>query len=213
MKPSFKTLILTLYLIGFGLFIWSILPNAKIMNTFTINPDFSLFSEKNKCEYIQEIMEAKYEISYPKTIHSDGFGEIEVIIESPVLNESKINNGIVIKNCGMSLEVWVDGQGMLIEPGNKIIEPYLKKQPLNFRFEIIPLEGQFIKGTIWINAVFYKEKDTGIERIPLFAIPYTIKIQSLSGMPVRTIRVMSISLIILSLLFRCLLQDQNKKRK
>ena len=59
-----------------------------------------------------------------------------------------------METCGISLEVWIDGEGVVAEPGNKIIKPYLNVPSQFIKFEIFPMNNQVIKGTIWISAVF-----------------------------------------------------------
>jgi hypothetical protein len=213
MKQLIKTGIISFLVLVLGLFIWTILPNAKIENTFSIDPDLSLFSEKIQCVYVQDLLRAKYIVNYPKTIHHDSLGEILVTIEKFDLNESKINIDNVVESCGILLEVWIDGKEMLVEPGSRIIEPYLNKQSQDFRFKIIPAADQLTKGTIWINAVFPNDKNAGLERIPLFAIPFTTQIQSLFGISARLIRFLSFTLTLLAMVLLYLQKDLDKKRK
>lgn len=210
MKQFIKAGTFSFLIIGLGLFIWTIIPNTKIKKEFTINPDYSLFSEKLKCDFIQGVMESKYSISYSKAIRFDESGEILVSIEKPDIDEKENNTDRSLGSCVVSLEVWIDGKGMLVEPGNRIVESFMNNQTQRFKFEIIPLTGQVTKGSIWIYAVISEERGAGLERIPLFAIPFTIQVQSLSGIPSRIIRIFSLSLTILTLLLLNLRINLNK---
>jgi hypothetical protein len=212
MKPLFSKVVYFLLIVGFGLFIWTYLPNARIEETYSLNTNSSLFSNKNQCDNVQELMEAKYKVTYPKIIRYDEFDEILVNIEKPSLSKSYINNNY-LSSCGISLEAWIDGKGMLIKPGNRIIEPFSNKLTQNFRFEIFPAKDHLNKGTIWINAIFPRDYDAVFERIPMFAIPFIIQSQSLIGIPARIVRLLSISLALLAVLSLIFQKDQNKNRK
>jgi hypothetical protein len=213
MRQIIRLFIYTLIIIGSGLFIWTMLPDRRVEQLFTINPDASLFSEKLKCEKVQDLMNAKYLVNYPESIRSGESGEILVIIEKPELIRSQISINDELEDCGILLEVWIDGKDMIIFPKNKIIEPFLGNQNQRFGFEIFPKTDQLNKGTIWIYVVYPNDKGTGVERIPMFAIPFVIQIRSFFGISVRMIRILSSLLAILSLVFLFLQNDPIKKRK
>ena len=186
MKQILKIMVYALFILGFGLLIWTVIPEGQVERVFSINPDFSLFSEKIDCEEIQNLLSAKFIINYPKSIRSGESGVIQVDIEKAENDASKINIDNELEACGISLEVWIDSEGVVAEPGNKIIKPYLNVPSQFIKFEVFPINDQVIKGTIWISAVFPGDAKSVLERIPIFAIPFTIHIRSLFGMSVKS---------------------------
>ena len=213
MKQTLNILVYALFMMGFGLIIWTVIPDGQVEKVFTINQDLSLFSEKIECIEIQNLMGAKYTLIYPRSIPSGESGMVQVDIEKAENLESDINSDIVLDACGISLEVWIDGEGVVAEPGNKIIKPYLDLPYQFIKFEIFPKNDQDIKGTIWINAVFPGETGSVLERIPIFAVPFVIQIRSLFGMPVRSIKILSSFLIVLALVLVIFQKDPERKRK
>ena len=112
----------------------------------------------------------------------------------------------------VSLEVWIDGEGLILEPGFRIIESYTDIQTQRFIFKVTPLSSHEQKGTLWITAIIPNMQEKLGERIPLFVIPFTIRVESLFGIPPRIIKSIALVLMILALpLF--LWKNLNKMRK
>ena len=212
MKQIIRLLVYSLIVIGSGLFIWTMLPDRRVEKVFTINPEVSLFSEKLICEKVQDLMNAKFFVDYPESVSSGESDEILVKIEKPEFVKSQINKNNKLDDCGILLEVSVDGKGMMFDPQKKVIVPYLSNQDQRFIFEIFPKTDQVNKGTIWICAVFPIDNN-GVERIPMFAIPFEVQIRSIFGISVKMIRIISLLLAISALVFLYLQNDPIKKRK
>jgi hypothetical protein len=184
---------------GSGLLIWTIVPEGRMEREFIIDREFSLFSEKTNCIEIQNLLSTEFTVNYPRSIHFGESGVARVDIEKVETDENKSENNIELEPCGISLEVWMEGDGVVAEPGNKIIKPYLNVPSQFIKFEIFPMIDQAIKGTLWINAVFPGDTGSVLETIPIFAVPYAIQVHSIFGLPARSMRILAISLIVLVL--------------
>ena len=213
MKQLIKVGIFSILLIGLGLLIWTITPKSRVKEANNINPNYALFSEKLECSHLQDLLESKFIVDYPKAIRYKESGEIIVIFEKLNFDTGKSVKSKSSGSCTVSLEVRIEIKGMLLEPVNRSIEPYLNDQTQMFMFKITPLVTQLEKGIIWIYVVTPNEKDARLERIPLLAIPFSIQVESLFKIPPKIIRIFAILLISLILLLLFLQMDQNKNRK
>ena len=213
MKQLIKVGIISMFLIGLGLLIWTSLPKSKVKEAITINPNYSLFSGKLECSHLQDLMESKINVEYPKAIRYKESGEILVIFEKLNYDTGKSVKANSSGSCTVSLEARIEMKGVLLEPVNRRIESYLNDQTQMFMFKITPLATYLEKGTIWIYVVTPNEKDARLERIPLLAIPFSIQVESLFKIPPKIIRIFAILLISLILLLLFLQMDQNKNRK
>ena len=202
-----------LFMIGSGLLIWTMITEGRVERVFIIDPKFSLLSEKVECDEVQNLLDSEFIVNHPKAIRYGESGEVQVDIENAEIDKKSINNGNELEACGISLEVWFEGDGMIVEPGNKIIKPYLKVPSQIIKLEIFPINDRVIKGTIWISVVFPGDTGSVLERIPIFSVPYTIQVHSLLGLPVSGMRILSFFLIILSLVLDKLIEDPGRKRK
>ena len=213
MKQILKILVYAFFMMGFGLLIWTVIPDGQVERVFTINPDFLLFSEKMECSEVQNLLNTEFTVNYPKSIRSGESGVVQVDFEKAEIDESKINTDYELKSCGISLEVWIDGEGVVAEPGNKIIKPYQNVPSQFIKFEIFPMNDQAIKGTLWISAVFPGNTKSVLERIPIFAVPFAIQIRSLFGIPVWNMKILSSFLMVLAFVLVIFQKDPDKKRK
>ena len=199
MKHLIRILSIVFFMMGSGLLIWTIIPEGQVEKILIIDPEFSLFSEKMKCEEVQNLLGTEFTLNYPRSIRSGEYGVIQVEFIKDIMDENKINKDDDLGTCEISLEVWIEGEGVVIEPGNKIIKSYLNVPSQFIRFELFPINDQLIKGTLWISAVFPGDTGTGLERIPIFTIPFAFQVQSLFGLHAKGMRILSSFLIVLAL--------------
>jgi len=160
-----------------------------------------------ECSHLQDLMESKINVEYPKAIRYKESGEILIIFEKLNYDTGKSVKANSSGKCTVSLEVRIEMKGVLLEPVNRRIESYLNDQTQMFMFKITPLATYLEKGTIWIYVVTPNEKNARLERIPLLAIPFSIQIESLFEIPPKIIRIIAISLVSLILFFVFLLKD------
>lgn len=213
MKQFIKLTIYALFLLGSGVLIWSVIPARQMQRVHSFDPENSLFTEKINCEEVNDLVRTEFKVSYPRSIRSAESGMVQVDVEKLEIDETENKKDYGLQLCGISLEVWIDGEGLIAEPGNMIIKPYLNAKSQEIKFKIFPLDGRLISGTIWINMVFPGDKSSALERIPIFAIPFTIQVNSLLGLSGWNIRILSFSLIFMAIVLGKLLKVPIGKRR
>ncbi len=213
MKQLLKILVIVFFLMGSGLLIWTIIPQNRVEKVFTIDPNYSLFYEKMKCGEVNNLLGTDFTVIYPRSIWSGEPGFVQVDIEKGKIDENKTNKVNELAPCEISLEVWIDGRGMVVEPGNKIIKPYLNVPSQSIKFDIFLMYDQSVKGTIWISAVFTDNIRSVLERTPMFAVPYTIQVHSLFGLSARSVRILSVCIIILALALGIIQKESEREPK
>ena len=213
MKHFITAGFITLLLLGLGVYWWSINPLGRVNETYSINPYSSLFSAEKNCSHWNDLLVSEFIVDYPNAIRYKESGEIIVTIKKSIPNTDSNNSNNSSESCVISLEVWVDAKGMLIEPGKRSFESYADTRTQNFIFEITPLAAREEKGIIWIYAVFSNNNDAMTERIPLFTIPFNVRGKSLYDIPPKIIRIIGIVLIVMAWLSLLLNLYLNKNRK
>jgi hypothetical protein len=199
--------------IGLGLFLWTVIPAGSIEKIFSLNPEISLYSEKHECRLYEDLLKSKFIVRFPKAIRFKEYQEFVIINENDNINLENKKNSETNGSCVVSLEVWIDGEGYLIEPGFRIIESFTDFRTQKFIFKVTPLAAHVQKGTLWIGAIVSNKQDNLGKRIPLFAIPFAIRVESLFGISPKIIRGIALVLMILALLLLYLRKNLNKKRK
>lgn len=180
---------------------------------FTINPESSLLTKKIECAEVQELFGAEFFINYPKSVYPGKASLIQVdIIKTGIEHDSAIWDD-ALKSCEVFFEVRIDAKDIRIEPGNKIIKPFVNRSSQLVQFEVFSMKNQEIKGTLWINVFFPDRNETVLERIPIFAIPFNIQTRSLLGMPVQIVKLFSYFILAIAMLMFLLVKDQGKIRK
>ena len=183
------------------------------METYSINTDSSLFMDVKDCSLLNDLLMSEFIVDYSRVIRYKESGKMIVTINSSIPEADSNFRNNPSESCAISLEVWIDGHEILIEPGNRSFESYAVTRTQNFIFEITPLAAQVEKGTIWIHTIILNKNDAMTERIPLFAIPFTVRVKSLYGIPPKIIRVFGIVLIGMACLSLLLNLNLNKNLK
>ena len=213
MKHFITAGIITLLLLGLGVYWWSINPLGRVNEAYSINPYSSFFTEEKDCSLINDLLVSEFIVDYPRAIRYKESGEMIITINNSTpdgkSNYSNNPSGI----CAISLEVWIDVRDILIEPGNRSFEPFADSRTQYFIFEITPLAARLEKGTIWIHAIITNKNDAITKRIPLFAIPFNVRVKSLYGIPPKIIRIFDIVFTVMAWLSLLLNIKLNKSRK
>jgi len=212
MKQLLKFLGIVIFMMGLCLLIWTIIPEGRVMKILRLDPESLVFSEKMSCEEVQSLFLTEFTVNYPRSIRMGESGLIWVEIEKVNTDEYRTNEYYELDPCRISLEVWIDGEGVVAEPGNKVIRPFLKLPIQEIRIEIFPLDGHLTKGTIWISAVFPGDSISVLERTPIFSVPYAIQVNSLFGLHALGLRILAILFIVLALIL-INIGKQDRKRK
>lgn len=212
MKQIPKVVFLILFITGMGLLLWTILPLGRQDEEFSMKSNYSLFPDEPECGSFQDLLDANFLVSYSKTIRYYESDDITVAIEKPNSIATEVNISDEIDLCKISMEVWIEGKDMLIEPGSRIIESIHETKNHTFNFEVTPLTKFSNKGTIWIYTIF-PNGEKRLERIPLFAIPFSIRVISIMGISPNVVRIFAFSIMLLSVFFLWLHMDMVKNRK
>lgn len=213
MKHFITVGIYILLLLGLGVYWWTISPTGRINEAYTINPNFSLFSEEWNCSLLNDLLNSEFIVDYPKAIGNKETGVVIVTIANSLRKIASNNNINTSVPCTISLEVFVELKEMIIEPGKRTIESFSGAPLQNFIFEISPLVDGEEKGTIWIHANISNWGGAKAERIPLFAIPFTTRVKSCYGIPPGSIRIICAVIITLAGSSLILQVNLNKNRK
>jgi hypothetical protein len=192
--------IILLLIVGLGLLGWSIKSSDKIHETYNIQPDLSKFSNVKNCPFFEDLIHSEFILDYPKFINKKESGNLSITINKSTnqSNSNLENNASSLFR--LSLEVWIDIKDTIVEPGNRSFETYLSAQSQNFYFLITPLVNQPGKGTIWIYAIINTENNKPPDRIPIFAIPFIVRIKSFFGISPKIMTDFSLFLIVIAFL-------------
>jgi len=140
-------------------------------------------------------------INYPKLINLNDSGQITVSLSDI---EDSFDSGQVHEvksSCLTSLEVFLEIRGFLVEPGQRILEPFTGQKNQTFIFNLLPLiKKGIVRGNIWIVAIFHNETEGQLERLPLVVVPVEIAIRSLLGLSPRIVRGFGLILFIFQIL-------------
>jgi hypothetical protein len=199
MRKFIKYINILVLFIGLGLFLWTVIPGGSIEKIYSLNPEISLFSEKHECRLYEDLLKSKFILRYPQAIRFKEYQEFVIINEKENSNLENNKNSDTNRSCVVSLEVWIDGEGYLLEPGFRIIESYTDFRTQKFIFKVTPLAAHVQKGTLWIGAIVSNKQEKLGKRIPLFAIPFAIRVESLFGISPKIIRSIALVLMILAL--------------
>ena len=212
MKHFITVGIIILLLLGLGVYWWTISPTGRINEANTINPKISLFSEEWNCSLLNDLLNSEFIVDYPKAVGYKETGVVNVTIANSLrkIESDNIDSSVP---CTISLEVSVDIKEMIIEPGKRSIESYSGAPFQNFIFKISPLGDGEEKGTIWIHANISNWGGTKVERIPLFAVPFTTRVKSFFGIPPGSIRIICAVITALAGLYLIFQEKLNKNRK
>ncbi len=213
MKQVTTILISAILIMATGLLIWTAIPDSREERQYLISPESPIFSKNMECEGVNNLLGVNITVIFPRSIHNGGSGVVQVEIEKAENEKHKKDSANETETCGISLEVWIDGVGVVAEPGTKILKPYLDVPSQKIKLDLFPVADQLIKGTIWISAVFKGKNQMILERIPIIAVPVNIKVHSLFGSSIKHVRNLSICLITLSLLLSLFLLNVEKKRR
>jgi hypothetical protein len=189
-----------LLFIGLVLLIWSLKPLPFVEESYNFNPDFSNIPDIGNCTFYNELKGSQFILNYPKVIKFQEFGELSLSVIKPI-KESVNNQNNSPRTCELTIEVWIDIKNIIIEPGARSYQAFLDSQPQRFIFNIKSLINQPISGNVWIFANITDQKNNSIDRIPLFAIPLTIRNESFLGFSPDAVRNFSLFLILISILY------------
>jgi hypothetical protein len=207
MKKFLFSGIILLLMVGLGLLGWSIKLPDKIQETYHIQQDLSNFSNVINCPVFEDLVGSEILLDYPKLINYQESGDFSITINkstNPLIGNLENNTS---STCGLALEVWIDVRDAIVEPGSRSFETYLNAQSQNFYFLITPSVNPPEKGTIWIFALINTGNNKTADRIPLFAIPFIVRIKSFFGIPPKIIKDFSLFLIAVTLLSLILLKN------
>jgi len=213
MRRLLRILVYVLLMMGSGVLIWTLIPENQEKRVLTIGPEFTLFSEKMKCEEVKNLLISKFTVINSRSIRTGESGEVQVDIDKAEFVEISNIKDNELDTCGLSLEVWINGADIVAEPGDKIITPFLNVRTQTIKFDLFPKHGQKINSTIWISAIFPVDNKMIMERIPIFAVPLIIQVHSLFGLSTGSLRILLSSLIFLALvLLNCKKYSEIKRK-
>jgi hypothetical protein len=175
-----------------GLSVWELLPVRKTTLQLEFNTDQTFQLPLIECEEIKELLDRRWEITYPLSIPKGDKNTVTVfLLDNP---QPDIFRQTIGTTCNSAIEARLNIPGLVPKPGESVISPYQEKSYQRFEWEIKAADND-LKGTIWIYLLFDENSDQ-LSRIPLFAIPIEIKITSLMGFIPRSMRIVLAGLII-----------------
>jgi hypothetical protein len=191
MKNIHTTAYFILLVIGLGFLFWSVFPNGIVRESYTINPDLVLLEKVPRCDRFDQLLASEFILEYPQSVGYSGSGKVVVTIQHAIETSTVKKESNEPSDCTVALEIEIETQKLLIEPGNKIRALFNGVSAQEFRFQLSPLAHERVKGIIWIYSIISQEKVNPSMRTPLFAIPFEIRVKSLFGIAPSLIKTIS----------------------
>jgi hypothetical protein len=169
-KRVILILLTGMLILSLGAFLWSLIPSESYSRTIKFPTE------------LQQVYGGKIVIiSMPREIRVGETSQLLVRIEgfTPIGKEP----------ANLYLQAKVDIPGLIAIPEGMIGEQFDDREGARFSWELIPRSTGSFEGTIWIYAYAGDVTKAGVAGgEPIFALPVTIEVQQVLGLPVDVYR-------------------------
>jgi len=156
----------------------------------SINEQFVPAELVESCPLLDQLLAYEFEVTLPEKIWQAESSFILVNIKQKY-DGSLMNLGddsAIQNKCSLALESRLALDGMTIQPGEKVIEPFVGAPAQTFLFTISAPADKAAKGELWISIDVFNPSDGSENRLPLFVVPVSIEVLSILGFPPDLIR-------------------------
>lgn len=169
MKKIPLTVLITLKLLSFGIFLWSIWPTPIVEKGYPINLEQPIFKDVN-CNPGLYLDTLSFQVVYPKFQNRKGIATIQVNMQKSWLNRMDPP-----KNCGYQVEVSFNMVDSFTHPQNRIFQSLMGESAQSFQFEVMPANKQnLINGDLWVYLISDSKQFLSQERLPILVVPVSI---------------------------------------
>jgi len=195
-----KPFLIILELILLLLLIWSVWPSPLEQTTSSMAQTTQLLDQSPSCNLLGVLLQSTYALTYSEKI---GYKESGWLIMEIIPQEKQIIEED--SQCRIVIECFFDMGDLSLNPGSRILEPYKGKNRQIIRYEYTL--DRMLKphdGNLWVYALISQSDGGGPVRLPLFAFPVSIKQKEIFGVSPVTVRIISISLLMILVIYQLL---------